>query len=1114
MLRFILGRAGSGKTRTVQNALKEFAQSGEDRLMLIVPEQASFENERAMLRLLGPVLARRVTVTSFSRLAEEVLRHCGGFAGRRLNDGGRSIFMSLALEQVKDRLDVYRRNADSTELISLLLSACTEFKMCAVTPANLSEAVGKMPDGTLRRKISELSLILSAYDALVAQSYIDPLDDLTRLKEKLEQQDYFAGYTVMVDSFQSFTVQEYDILSQILSQSEEVRVALCTDRLDDPECGSGLFSLVRRTAKTLIRLAGQNGVPVAAPVTLKTGTRFQNEDLRALEDGVYRPSHRKPYSGECKAVTVYEAKNSYDESTFVAATIRRLVIEEGYRYRDFAVIARNPDLYRGILDEALENWEIPYFMDKLEEIDAEPLMRLVLCAFRITQNGFRSDDMFLYLKTGLCGLTPDQISILENYVFLWDLSGKKWREEWTDSPEGFSGEAKPGESEQLAEINRYRCAAVAPLEHFLERTEHANGEEMAEAVFRLLEELHAPENLKQFAKQLSDEGNPALAERELRVWDLLMEILDQTALVLGKNRVSAVRYAELLRLVILSSRIASIPQGLDEVTVGAADRSRPADPKVVFLIGCAQGEFPMSPGSGGLISDRERHELIGLGLELNDKAEGAALQERFLAYSSMSAASQKLFLSYPVSGAEGKANSPSSILAEVRAVLPKVETWNELLLEQTYFATAQRPAMELASQRWHRNDALSATLKELLHIRGMDRQLESVAGAAEKRSFVFRDSCKAISLFGDEMHLSATQIEAYHLCRFQYFCRYGLGAKERKTAELNALEYGSLMHYLLQRLFQEIGSKTISEMEDRELHAAVLKFLEDYVEERFGGLKNRTPRFTYLISRLADSAQIVARHVAEELVQSGFQPADFELSVGGVIPPLEISLPDGGKAEIDGKVDRVDLMARGGTRYLRVVDYKTGTKEFRLSNVIYGMNLQMLIYLAALCENGAERYGKVLPAGVLYMPANRPSATAKQGDKKEKLEKDSLRMLRMDGLILNDAEVVAAMEPDGKGRFLPVTLKDGVPSGADHLVTGCELEQIFGYIRSLIENMAKELRKGEITAIPLSGGSYDACTWCPYGAVCGHERDDPLREVEKWDRGAVMEELSKGGKKQ
>ena len=1110
MLRFVLGRAGSGKTRAVRSALRELAVSGREKLMLLVPEQASFENERAMLRLLGPALARSVAVTSFSRLADEVLRRYGGFAGRRLDDGGRSIFMSLALEQVKDRLSVYCRNAESAELIGLLLGLGAEFKRCAVSPEDLSRTAERMPDGTLRRKLSEISLILSAYDALVGQSYVDPLDDLTRLKAQLQKHDYFSGYTVMVDSFQSFTVQEYDILSLILRQAEEVRVALCADRLDDPERGAGLFSLVRRTARTLIRLANENGVPVASPVVLESGARFQNPELAALEAGVYRPAHPSPYPEPCKAAALYEAKDSYDEAAFVAASIRRLVIDEGYRYRDFAVIARSTEAYRGILDAALEKWEIPYFMDRPEEIDAEPLMRLILSAFRIAESGYRSDDVFLYLKTGLCGLSTERISALENYAFIWNLSGKKWREDWTDSPEGFSGEMTQNDAALLAALNESRRAAVEPLERFARATRETDGEGMAAAAFGLLEELRAAAHLKDLAKALSDGGNPAAAERELRTWDLLIGLLDQTALVVGKNRISRARYAELLRLVILSSRMASIPQGLDEVTVGAADRTRTEEPKVVFLIGCAQGEFPMSPGREGLISDAERRELIRLGLELNDTAEGAAVQERFLAYSSMSAASRRLFLTFPVADGEGKACQPSSIVTEARAVLPKLGTLDRLLLDPARAASAKAPAFELAAQEWNQRDSLSATLKALLVRKGEGRRLAAVANAAERKPAAFRDPCKAEALFGHDLRISATQIEKYHLCRFQYFCRYGLDARERRTAELNALEYGSLMHYLMQRLFEEIGCAKILAMKDGELRGAVLGFLDEYVKTRFGGLKNRTPRFQYLISRLAESARIVARRVAEELSQSGFAPADFELTIGGAIPPLVIPLPDGGSVTIDGKIDRVDLMTRGGVRYVRVVDYKTGQKEFKLSDILYGMNLQMLVYLAALCENGEGRYGKLSPAGVLYMPANRPAASAARGTSPEKLKSDAGRQLRMDGLVLDDAEVVAAMEPDGKGTYIPVTLKDGTPSGAGHLISPRELEQVLGYIRNLVAGMAAELRRGGVAAVPLSG-DYDACAWCPYGAVCGHERDDPEREMRKWDRDAVIEELSKGG---
>ena len=736
-------------------------------------------------------------------------------------------------------------------------------------------------------------------------------------------------------------------------------------------------------------------------------------------------------------------------------------------------------------------------------------MRLVLSAFRTVRYGYRSDDIFQYLKTGLAGLSSEQTALLENYVFVWNVSGKKWKDEWMENPRGFSEEFTPEDRKTLDEINGLRRLAVGPLFRFEENTADGDGESMASAVYDLLRDTKAAENLKNLAARLSSDGDPALAERELRLWDLLMDLLDQTALVLAKQSVSRARYADLLHLVIRSSSIASIPQGLDEVTVGAANRVRTVEPKAVFLIGASQGEFPLAPGGNCVLSDGERRELIGMGLPLNDTTEGVAVQERFLAYSALSAASARLYVTYPAADAEGKAVPPSTIPKEVCSVLKNVRVRNEAFFSPAYFANAAAPAFELTARMWNSGESLSAELKAVFEGRGEKERLAAVERAAVKKPARFSDPAKARALFGDEMRVSATQIEKYHLCRFQYFCRYGLGVKERRAAELDALEYGSLMHYLLERLFREIGSKRIVSMEPEQLRETIVGFLNTYAETKLGGLQNRTPRFACLVSRLADAAMAVASHIAEELEQSEFVPADFELGIGAEIPSLVIPLPEGGTVRIDGKVDRVDLMDKDGVRYLRVVDYKTGHRDFKLSDLVYGMNMQMLVYLAALCENGGERYGKVRPAGVLYMPANRPSVLLPRGASEQQREGEVSKQLRMDGLVLDDPDVIKGMEKEAEGKYLPVALKKGIPSGREHVASASELENALRYIRSLISSMARTLQKGDIPALPLSG-RYDACEWCPYRAVCGHERDDGTREMEKWDRDAVTAELAKG----
>ena len=1111
MLKLILGRSGSGKTEYLRSELAKLAEIGGKKLMLIVPEQISFENERAMLRILGAQNARRVSVTSFSRLADAVFRKYGGFAGKRLDDGGRGMFMSLALSEVKDELNFYRKNAESTELVSLMLNTSAELKMCAVTPKMLSATAEGLPQCTLKQKMSEISLILSAYDALVAQSSADPLDDLTKLKNTLCGHNFFKGYTVMIDSFQSFTVQEYDIINFILAQADDLNVALCTDGLGDPEQGMGLFSLVKRTGRKLKRLAGQNGVKTALPVVLSGQPRFSNPAIAALEAGIYRPVH-SGYDKDPSNVKIYEAKNIYDEASFVCATIRDLVIHNNYRYRDFTVIARSPDSYDGILDGAFERWEIPYFMDRPEKIDAHPLMCLVLSAFNAVQHSLRSDDIFLYLKTGLAGLSFEQISLLENYVFIWNISGKKWKEEWTDNPHGFTSKATENDAVMLKSINLCREKAVRPLIKFSEKTADTDGLGMAAAVYRLLRDVNASDNLKAFAGRLSDGGEPALAQNELRLWDMLMNILDQTVNVLGKTKITRKRYSELLHLVINSSRMSSIPQGLDEVTVGAANRTLTSEPKAVFIIGAVQGEFPLSPGENNIFSDGERRELIRLGLPLNDTTEGVAVQERFLAYSSVSAPSERLYISYPVSDTSGKGNTPSSIVTETCSVLKKIKIENGLTMPEFYFSTARKPAFETAARKWNSNDGFSSVLKEIFGSGKDKARFDAVGRAAEKRPAEFLNKNKSQKFFGGNTFVSATQVEKFYLCRFQYFCRYGLNAQETQTAELNALEYGSLMHFLLEKMFKNEGSKKIIAMTGDELKNNILSYINIYAENKLGGLENRTQRFSYLVSRLADAAGVIIRHIAEELSQSEFVPKDFELSIGKDIPPLKIPLPDGGSVTVDGKIDRVDIMTCGGVKYVRIIDYKTGKKDFRLSDVIYGMNMQMLIYLAALCENGECRYGSILPAGVLYMPANRPSVSALRDDSVESIEKEAGKQLKMDGLVIDNPDVITGMETNAEGKYIPAALKNGSPSKTSHVVTQDELREILEYTKKLICKMSLELRNGDVSAVPLSGG-YDACKWCPYAPVCGHENGDAVREMEeKWDKEKVMEQLCKEDK--
>ncbi len=1098
MLQFILGRAGSGKTRRVRELAVEASKKEEKWPIVLVPEQYSFETEKTILRLAGPVQASKIRVYSFTRLAEAVFRQEGGFAGRRLTDGGRRVLMSCAIEACEAQLTVYEAAARGGRIVDLMLTAVNEMKLCGISPFQLSQTAEALSGKGLGKKLSELSLLYGTYEALVAASYLDSRDDLTRLAEALETSRFFEGVTVLVDSFEGFTAQERNVLRQVMKRAKQVTVSLCTDGI--PEEGTGLFALVNRTQRQLLAAAQELSVAVAPPVHLTGAPRFHNENLKLLEAQLFC-AQELLQSEDAEGIHVFCGKDAVEETEYVAASIRNLVETGKYRYREFTILCRKPERYRSFLESALKKRGIPCFLSEPSRVDAEPVPRFLLGAFQAARSGFATEDLLEMLKTGVSGFDEEEISSLENYAFLWRLRGKDWKTEFTRHPKGFGQEMTEEDEEELSWLNGLRKRLIAPLARFTESTKDASGEEISQAAFTLLTDFGLEENLPLYCARLEEAGEPALSAKQVRVWELLMELLDQMYSILGARKIARERYEALLREVIAGEDVSEIPQTIDQVIFGTPEQVRQSVPRVTFLLGTVQGEFPLAPKSSGVFSDAERKELIALELPLGDPLEQKTMEERYLAYSVACSPSESLYLCYPRS-ADGEEKEPSELVSSLRAVFPTLR--EEKNLPDEFFANSMEAAFTRMAARFRENTPEAAALRKLFseepHYAGKLGALLKAAGAGPQR---LEDSALAGELFGKAPYFSATQIETYYDCRFKYFCRYGLRAKERKPAEVDVLQYGTLMHFLFERVFREPPEIRASWTEEERL-ALIRRFIREYADENLGGFQKLAGRERYRLGRMARSAAILIRHVEEELGQSRFQPEYLELSLGHErgFPPLKVETKDGHVVTVGGTIDRVDTYRQGSQLYVRVIDYKTGRKDFRLSDVLHGLNMQMLVYLAALVENG-----KVLPAGVLYMPSAEPSVSVPRGMDEAALRRETEKQLRMSGLVLSNSEILTAMEEGAKGRFVPAALnKDGEFTRTSSVLTLEELAAVLRYSKRLIASMAEELWAGNVQALP-NLKNKNACRFCPYGPVCAKEYGEKDVEKEKLSKEQVLKEM-------
>ncbi len=1081
MLQLILGAAGRGKTHEIFERISKLPEDAHS--ILLVPEQASFEYERQMLSLPA---GKRAQVLSFTRLCHAVGKEVGGIAGTPLSSEEKLLLMAKAVTAAAGDLKLYRKQVGQVPFYRRLLSLITECHHKGVTPGTLLAGSSLIQGMGLAEKLREIALIFSLYEQLVAEQYLDPEEQLTRLHDTLESHPYFAGKEVFVDSFKDFTVPQLKLMGQILAQSRNVTVALCADGLS-PRHNLELFANTKGVANTLIRMAGSAGVTVASPIILTHNHRGNNPALQHLAQVL--EGDDTPFSGDAHQITLCRCQSVYDEITAVAEGIQTLVREQGLRYSDITVVMADPTPYEGLLDGVFGRYAIPYFFDSPHPFAHQPLAAFVMKAMELASLGLDSNKILSLAKTGLAGLTTDDVAMLENYCFTWSIKGREWLTEFTRHPDG-PKELTPAMKETL---NGCRTRLMQPLIRFVEDCKGTHtGKEYAAALYRLLTQYPVFEQLQRISHRLTEKGDGFEGEEVIRSWQVLMDLLDKTVRAAGNTPYTPKEFTHLMGVMIAGVEMGQIPQSLNQVTVGVADRVRPARCKAVFLMGTNTGVFPQSPATGGLLSDYDRALMNQADIPLSNRCEFDTVEGEFLFYHLCCQASDFVTFTYLTANREQEL-SPSFPVTRIKKAFPGCCERNarEYYTKTAPLAKAVTPdtALEQLAATWEDRSPENGSLYRFLaqHHPEKLRLLEITEQPIDTRISPHH----ARALFGKDITLSPSGVEVYHKCRFYYFCQYGLRITPKKKIEIDTLSRGSMVHYVLEHMLKRYGSKGLSTLEGEQMKKDIHAMLLQFVEEELGGMEGKSPTFCFTLTRVEDLLFTLLCHMAAEMADSLFQTAGCEVSMGKDkdMAPYTLSLPGGGTLSVIGTIDRVDTYQKDGVTYIRVVDYKTGKKDFCLEDIYYGMGLQMLIYLYAAQENGVRFGDNRQPAGILYMPAEQGEAASEEAWA-DKVMKD----LRMKGLINDLPEVLHAMDPAATGAYLPITYKKGEVGGSLASL------EFFGKTRRMIDRLLTEmgaaLQQGEILCNPRDpSGGYNACSFCAYQAICPLDGDAPHHTV-------------------
>lgn len=1106
MLTVITGKAGTGKTAYVINRIKSAVDEKKGRRILIVPEQYSHEAERELAAVCGDSLSLYAEVLSFTALARSVASRMGGGAAEYLDKGGKLLCMAQALSNLGGRLSVYSSAARRSEVQDMLLAAVDEMKTACISPEQLYQAAEDSPAG-LDDKLRDLALVAESYDAVLANGYADPSDRLTLLAQQIAQGGMDESYHVYVDGFLDFTAQQRNILRAMLTVGVNVTVCLTAD---EAEGQSEIFQLSRREAQWLVSVAKELNCPCHTETF--EGSSTKDASISFFTDNMFSYSQLH-FEGE-SAVSVHCGESPAAECEFAAARCIELVRQKDCRWRDIAVAVRGFDEYRATLESVFDHYGVPLFTTRKSALPEKPLPLMIALVYELVDGGWDVDDVISYMHTGLSGLERDECDILEAYVFKWQLRAWAWENNkpWHQHPDGFGGEYDEGAKERLNKINALRVKLSAPILRFKEQSDSAdtvNGQ--AQALSELFDHMKLPAILEKRAAELHTNGRAELAAEYQQLWEIVVSALEQCAAILGDCPMDRAEFGRLFNLMLSKYDVGTIPMSLDKVSAGDFDRMRRRSIKHLIVLGATDERLPMAQESNGIFSESERKLLLERDIDLGGGGEWELWREFSLIYNCLSLPSESLSLCMSSSGAEGEALRPAYVFRRAESIFGLEQKPVDLAHIRSY---AEGPALTLAAQGLKGGGEMARSAAAYFKKMQPERFEALQRSANMSRGRLSRNAVRA--LYGAKLKLSASRIDKFASCKFAYFCQYGLKAKPYEPASFKPPEIGTFMHYVLENLAKEVQEKGgFKKVTQSELDEICQKYVDKYVHEELNDFQEKSRRFVHLFKRVCEDVRQVVADMAQELRKSDFVPMSFELDFSKAedIPPVELGEGDAALT-VTGIADRVDGWLHEDKLYLRVVDYKTGRKKFSLSDVWYGMGLQMLLYLFALQQEGATLYGKeVVPAGVMYVPARNAMLAVQKNIAEDEAEEKRGEELRRSGLVLDDQALMEAWEKGEDKRFIPVRLS-GRNKG-EGLVSLERLGLLSKRIKETLTQMAKELRSGSISADPYYRTQQEnACALCDYFDACHFvhgENGEKCRFINKLSSNEVWAKLEGGG---
>lgn len=1076
MIRYILGKSNSGKSKFIHQMID---QKLSEKQLLIVPEQYTLQAEVELIQDLNRDGIMNIEVMSFNRFCTQVISETGALKETEINSLGKAMVLRSILDEHHEELLVFGDISRKKGFVEKLSTLMSEMKRVGIEAEDLNKKLLSSDMNLLvDRKLKDVALILEYYQTFMAKGYFDEEDKLSAVINRLDSSQLLKCTSVYFDGFDSFSNQEYMLMEEMMRLAKECTFALTLEH-DNP-----IFEPVIKTFKKIRKVVDRLGLE---ELKKELVGHSKYEDLEALRREFFSYPYT-PYDSSLEHIHLHMNNNVYDEVENIAKDICRQ-IRSGSRYKELAVVTGNIEGYTSIIKRIFSEYNIPYFIDDKVSIMNHPIIKFILSSLYCLNSGFKKEDVLKVIKTGLTDVDEKNIPLFENYVLKRGLRGNRWLEPFED---------------EVLEIERDKL--IQPLMHLKDNfSSKKTIGEMTKVLFDYLILAKIPEKIEIWIEYLHSENALDKIQESTQIWNMIIEIFDQLVELEGDDVKTIKEYLRILEAGFTEVSLGLIPPSIDQVVIGSIERSKSKTTKGLYVLGLNDGVIPKKYSDEGILLDDEKQLLKEEGLDLETDAASIMARDYFSTYVAFSKATEFIHLNFSLADYQGKALRPSIYIDKLHRVFPKLEMSSHVIENQSP-TDAFNPYSHynLLTEKLRRyaddyviDDAWLSVLAWYHTQDGWHGKTNRLSGALFYDNQVNQISKKySKALYDLPLTSSVSRLERYERCPFSHFVHYGLKPQKREEYEIRLPDIGSLFHKTLECFDAKMKTNHMDWQSISREQTFIM--IEDIVDELVSDYNSKifesSYRYQYLIKKLKRVGKRAAWTLVTQVKQGEFVPYAHEISFSTKgfeqsVPPIIIELSNGDRMMLEGQIDRVDLFDLDGKKYIKVIDYKSGKKKFSLSEVYQGLQLQLMVYLDAILENSDFfREDELYPAGVFYFKIDDPILES-EILKGEMTESEILKALKMDGLLLEDLSIAAAMDKNihenRKSNVIPFELKkDDSISSRSKVAKADEFLSLVEYVKEIIKEIGDQISDGVTKIDPIKLGTMTGCQSCDYQSIC------------------------------